>query len=133
MNRTLDLLLKDMERFGEINKTDIPILIKLVRDLEASERLAWLQLEQLEKQMETFWWCTQEKTKQIYSEWKHFWQGLNLKQQLAWNSPVEDRLIQSSSRSMGWGEVKFRFITNSFKSIMLNCQEYLNRRTCVYK
>jgi hypothetical protein len=54
MNRTLDLLLKDMERFGEINKTDIPILIKLVRDLEASERLAWLQLEQLEKQMETF-------------------------------------------------------------------------------
>jgi hypothetical protein len=54
MNTTLDALLKHMERFNEINKSDIPILIKLVRDLEASERLAWLQLEQLEKQMGDF-------------------------------------------------------------------------------
>ena len=42
MNKALDLLLKDMERSNEILKTNIPILISLVRELEASERLAWL-------------------------------------------------------------------------------------------
>jgi len=54
MNPELDALLKHMERFNEINKSDIPVLIKLVRDLDASERLAWTQLEQLEKQMGAF-------------------------------------------------------------------------------
>jgi hypothetical protein len=41
MNPELDALLKHMEQFNEINKSDISILIKLVRDLDASERLAW--------------------------------------------------------------------------------------------
>lgn len=44
MNPQLEELLKHMERFNEINKSDIPTLIKLVRALETSERLAWLQL-----------------------------------------------------------------------------------------
>jgi hypothetical protein len=53
-NPELEALLKHMERFNEINKSDIPKLIKLVRDLDASERLAWLQLEQMEKEMGAF-------------------------------------------------------------------------------
>jgi hypothetical protein len=54
MSPELEALLKHMERFNELNKSDIPTLIKLVRDLDASERLAWLQLEQMEKQMRAF-------------------------------------------------------------------------------
>ena len=54
MNPELEALLKHMERFNEINKSDIPTLIKLVRDLDASERLAWLQLEQMESEIFTF-------------------------------------------------------------------------------
>lgn len=49
MNPELEALLKHMERFNEINKSDIPTLIKLVRDLDASERLAWQQLEQAQE------------------------------------------------------------------------------------
>lgn len=49
MNPELEALLKHMERFNEINKSDIPTLIKLVRDLDASERLAWFQLEQAQE------------------------------------------------------------------------------------
>jgi hypothetical protein len=49
MNPELEVLLKHMERFNEINKSDIPTLIKLVRDLDASERLAWFQLEQAQE------------------------------------------------------------------------------------
>lgn len=45
MKPELEALLNHMERFNEINKSDIPTLIKLVRDLDASERLAWAQLE----------------------------------------------------------------------------------------
>ena len=51
MNLELEALLKHMERFNEINKSDIPTLIKLVRDLDASERSAWLQLEMAKE-----WW-----------------------------------------------------------------------------
>ena len=45
MNPELEALLKHMERFNEINKSDIPRLIELVRELDASERLAWEQFE----------------------------------------------------------------------------------------
>jgi hypothetical protein len=54
MKPELEALLKHMERFNEINKSDIPTLIKLVRDLDASERLAWLQLEQMESEIIAF-------------------------------------------------------------------------------
>ena len=49
MNPELKRLLDSMERFNEVNKSDIPTLVKLVRDLQASADLAWLQLEQNEQ------------------------------------------------------------------------------------
>lgn len=52
MNPTLKALLDHMERFNDINKSDIPVLIKLVRELEAETRLAWLQLETLESRVD---------------------------------------------------------------------------------
>jgi hypothetical protein len=52
MDKALDLLLKDMERSNEILKTNIPILISLVRELEASKRLAWFQLEKAQQRLE---------------------------------------------------------------------------------
>ncbi len=42
-------LLTHMKRYGTINNEDIPKLVALVEDLQASEKLAWLQLEELEK------------------------------------------------------------------------------------
>jgi hypothetical protein len=45
MDVRLNQLLKDLERFETINKSDIPDFVKLVRDLDASAKLAWLQLE----------------------------------------------------------------------------------------
>jgi hypothetical protein len=41
MYSELDALLNHMERFNEINKSDIPILIELIKDLKKSEKLAW--------------------------------------------------------------------------------------------
>jgi hypothetical protein len=52
MNPVLKSLLDHMERFNDINKSDIPVLIKLVRELEAETRLAWLQLETLESRVD---------------------------------------------------------------------------------
>jgi hypothetical protein len=36
-------LLTHMKRYGTINNEDIPKLVALVEDLQASEKLAWLQ------------------------------------------------------------------------------------------
>jgi hypothetical protein len=52
MNPELETLLKHMERFNEINKSDIPTLIKLVREYDAEVRLALLQMDILEKRLE---------------------------------------------------------------------------------
>jgi hypothetical protein len=52
MNPVLKSLLDHMERFNDINKSDIPVLIKLVRELETETRLAWLQLETLESRVD---------------------------------------------------------------------------------
>jgi hypothetical protein len=41
----LESIIKQLERFERINKEDIPILIKEIRDLQASEKLACPQLE----------------------------------------------------------------------------------------
>lgn len=45
----LSQLLKDMKRFGTLNPEDVPTLVKLVESLQASEKLAWLQLDEMEK------------------------------------------------------------------------------------
>ena len=45
MDLRLKQLLKDLERFETINKSDIPEFVKLVQDLDTSAKLAWLQLE----------------------------------------------------------------------------------------
>lgn len=47
----LSQLLTHMERYGTINNEDIPELIKAIKLLQDSEKLAWLQLEELEKEM----------------------------------------------------------------------------------
>jgi len=52
MNPVLKSLLDHMEKFNDINKSDIPVLIKLVRELETETRLAWLQLETLESRVD---------------------------------------------------------------------------------
>jgi hypothetical protein len=50
MESKLSQLLTEMKRYGEINNKDIPILVKEIEDLQASEKLAWAQLSYLEKQ-----------------------------------------------------------------------------------
>lgn len=45
----LSQLLTQMKRYGTINNEDIPALVKAIEELQASEKLAWLQLEELEK------------------------------------------------------------------------------------
>lgn len=50
----LTQLLTHMKRYGTINNEDIPTLIKEIEELQASEKLAWLQLERLEKEMGAF-------------------------------------------------------------------------------
>jgi hypothetical protein len=52
MDEQLKQLLNQLERHGTINQEDIPTLIEKVRDLYWSRELAWLQYEQLEKEME---------------------------------------------------------------------------------
>ena len=52
MNPVLKSLLDHMAKFNDINKSDIPVLIKLVRELETETRLAWLQLETLESRVD---------------------------------------------------------------------------------
>ncbi len=47
-------LLTHMKRYGTINNEDVPQLVKLIEELQASENLAWLQLEQLEEKMGAF-------------------------------------------------------------------------------
>jgi hypothetical protein len=47
-NPELEVLLKHMERFNEINKSDIPNLIKLVKELEVSNQLGWKRLREYE-------------------------------------------------------------------------------------
>lgn len=47
-------LLTHMKRYGTINNEDVPQLVKAIEELQASEKLAWLQLEQLEKEMGAF-------------------------------------------------------------------------------
>lgn len=42
-------LLTHMKRYGTINNEDVPELVKAIEELQASEKLAWLQLEELEK------------------------------------------------------------------------------------
>jgi hypothetical protein len=50
MESNLSQLLTEMKRYGKINNEDIPILVKEIEDLQASEKLAWAQLSYLEKQ-----------------------------------------------------------------------------------
>ena len=45
-------LLTYMKRYGTINNEDVPELVKAIEELQASEKLAWLQLEQLEENLE---------------------------------------------------------------------------------
>lgn len=52
MESKLSQLLTHMKRFGDINKEDIPQLIKAIEELQASEKLAWLQLENAWKRIE---------------------------------------------------------------------------------
>ena len=54
MDVRLNQLLKDLERFETINKSDIPEFVKLVKELADSEKLAWHQFENLEKEMGAF-------------------------------------------------------------------------------
>lgn len=54
MDVRLTQLLKDLERFGTINKEDVPEFVKLVRELADSEKLAWYQLNALQEQMEEY-------------------------------------------------------------------------------
>lgn len=49
MESKLSQLLTHMKRFNDINKEDIPQLIKEIEELQASEKLARLELEELEK------------------------------------------------------------------------------------
>jgi hypothetical protein len=50
----LTQLLTHMKRYGTINNEDVPELVRAIEELQASEKLAWLQLEQLEKEMGAF-------------------------------------------------------------------------------
>jgi len=50
MEPELEELLNSIERFNEINKSDIPKLVRLVHDLSFSEKLAWAMVKQLEEQ-----------------------------------------------------------------------------------
>ena len=50
----LSQLLTHMKRYGTINNEDVPELVRAIEELQASEKLAWLQLEQLEKEMGAF-------------------------------------------------------------------------------
>lgn len=45
MSERLKRLLHDLERFQEINKSDIPELIREIKELEAREKAARYQLE----------------------------------------------------------------------------------------
>lgn len=45
-------LLTHMKRYGTLNNEDIPQLIKVIEELQASAELAWLKLEQLEEKLE---------------------------------------------------------------------------------
>jgi hypothetical protein len=42
-------LLTHMKRYGTINNEDIPSLIEEIEELQASEKLAWVQLEQFDE------------------------------------------------------------------------------------
>jgi hypothetical protein len=48
MTSELKAIVNQLERNGELNKSDIPILLREIRDLDASEQLAWQQLERLQ-------------------------------------------------------------------------------------
>lgn len=54
MGSKLSQLIDHMKRFNDINKEDIPQLIKEIEELQASESLAWLQVELLETEMGAF-------------------------------------------------------------------------------
>ena len=45
-------LLTHMKRYGTINNEDVPELVKAIEELQASEKLAWLQLENAWKKIE---------------------------------------------------------------------------------
>lgn len=49
MDVRLNQLLKDLERFETINKSDIPDFVKLVRELDESEKQARLEVKELEE------------------------------------------------------------------------------------
>jgi hypothetical protein len=42
-------LLTHMKRYGTINNEDIPQLVTLIEELQASEQLAWVQLDQMDE------------------------------------------------------------------------------------
>jgi len=50
VNKELKRILDRLERFEDINKEDIPILLKEVKDLYHSSELAWYQLEKIRGQ-----------------------------------------------------------------------------------
>lgn len=52
MESKLSQLLTQLKRYGTINNEDIPILIKEIEELQASEQLAWLQLKQAWEKIE---------------------------------------------------------------------------------
>jgi hypothetical protein len=54
MSERLERLLHDLERFQEINKSDIPELVKLVKELSTENDRAWERIEELERQMGAF-------------------------------------------------------------------------------
>ena len=51
MSERLKQIIKNLERFQELNREDIPELIEEIKKLEDSEKLAWLQLDLIEKQL----------------------------------------------------------------------------------
>ena len=46
----LTQLLTHMKRYGTINNEDVPELVRAIEELQASEKLAWTQVEHLENQ-----------------------------------------------------------------------------------
>lgn len=42
-------LLTHMKRYGTINNEDVPELVKAIEELQASEQLAWVQLDQMDE------------------------------------------------------------------------------------
>lgn len=54
MSERLKQIVKNLERFKELNKEDIPELIEEIKKLEDSEKLAWDMVDKLEKEMGAF-------------------------------------------------------------------------------